>query len=536
MKRFIKITLILFGLFSTLSAQTTLTATQLNATLGIVTNFILDDGITFRGKNYNTVTSPYTGRTWLDRNLGADRVCTSIDDAQCYGDYYQWGRVADGHQELNSSTTSTPTIDTYNAGSSFITVLLSPFDWASIVDASGITRASDWSVVDGGSVCPSGFRVPTLTELEAELTKGNHAISNNSDAFNSFLKLPSAGYRSGSSGALTNDGVYGVIWSSSLNGSSSGYIYFGDIDASSDYIGRSHGHSVRCIKSSTPADTMPPVISIIAGSTDFVFLNDNYVDTGAVAVDNVDVNLTVTSLGEVNTLVLGDYNITYSAIDSAGNIGKATKTVHVIDSITRNGISYGLVVSPYTGKVWLDRNMGASRVCTGYNDTQCYGDYYQWGRYADGHEDNNSNLTTILATDVSILGNGLFIASSTDWASTDGNGSIRSVNWSKSDGTSVCPTGFRVPSVLELSEELFNIGSAEISNRDDAFASFLKLPSTGSRYGGNMDSVGSWGYIWSSSVYEYDTSVSYSVNFDATGAYRQGSERAGGMPVRCIKD
>ncbi|VVM19233.1 hypothetical protein BSPWISOXPB_6651, partial [uncultured Gammaproteobacteria bacterium] len=27
------------------------------------------------GKTYNTVTSPTTGRIWLDRNLGADKVC-----------------------------------------------------------------------------------------------------------------------------------------------------------------------------------------------------------------------------------------------------------------------------------------------------------------------------------------------------------------------------------------------------------------------------------------------------------------------------
>ena len=32
-------------------------------------------------------------------------------------------------------------------------------------------------------------------------------------------------------------------------------------------------------------------------------------------------------------------------------------------SITHNGVTYGFVTSPYTGKVWLDRNLGAARVC-----------------------------------------------------------------------------------------------------------------------------------------------------------------------------
>lgn len=57
---------------STLKAAP-LTQTELHATMGIVTNFILDDGITHNGTSYGTVTSPYTGRVWLDRNLGAAR-------------------------------------------------------------------------------------------------------------------------------------------------------------------------------------------------------------------------------------------------------------------------------------------------------------------------------------------------------------------------------------------------------------------------------------------------------------------------------
>ena len=45
------------------------------------------------------VTNPATGRTWMDRNLGASRVATGNTDAEAYGDLYQWGRAADGHQK-----------------------------------------------------------------------------------------------------------------------------------------------------------------------------------------------------------------------------------------------------------------------------------------------------------------------------------------------------------------------------------------------------------------------------------------------------
>ena len=43
-----------------------------------------------------TVTNPITGRTWMDRNLGASQVATSYTDELAYGDLYQWGRLSDG--------------------------------------------------------------------------------------------------------------------------------------------------------------------------------------------------------------------------------------------------------------------------------------------------------------------------------------------------------------------------------------------------------------------------------------------------------
>lgn len=42
--------------------------------------------------------SPATGLIWMDKNLGASQVATSSTDAASYGDLYQWGRAAEGHQ------------------------------------------------------------------------------------------------------------------------------------------------------------------------------------------------------------------------------------------------------------------------------------------------------------------------------------------------------------------------------------------------------------------------------------------------------
>ena len=55
------------------------------------------------------------------------------------------------------------------------------------------------------------------------------------------------------------------------------------------------------------------------------------------------------------------------------------------------------VVSP-TGRIWMDRNLGASRVATSSNDEDAFGDLYQWGRYSDGHQCRNSSITSTLSS------------------------------------------------------------------------------------------------------------------------------------------
>jgi hypothetical protein len=60
-----------------------------------------------------------------------------------------------------------------------------------------------------------------------------------------------------------------------------------------------------------------------------------------------------------------------------------------------DGLEYKLVLSPDTGRVWLDRNLGARQVCTSSTDAACYGDLYQWGRAKDGHESRTSGNKAI---------------------------------------------------------------------------------------------------------------------------------------------
>jgi len=250
------LTLLLLLCFSSLplSAKNdhNLTDAQLNAFLGIITNFILSDeaapvspdvqDITHNGTTYGFVTSPYTGKVWLDRNLGAARVCEQFDDSACYGDYYQWGRNFDGHEDSMSATIATEATDVNTAGSDFIT---GNSDWAS-VDASGATRATNWSKTDGSSVCPVGYRVPSITELRAETL--DNGVTNRDTAFANFLKLPSAGDRINFNGSIHDVGYWGYVWSSSASGSGASYLFFDSDDAYWLSYPRPDGLSVRCLR------------------------------------------------------------------------------------------------------------------------------------------------------------------------------------------------------------------------------------------------------------------------------------------------
>ncbi len=197
--------------------------------------------INFTTLNFGDVYNPTTGKTWMDRNLGASRVAQSSTDAEAYGDLYQWGRGTDGHEKRSSGTTTTLSSSDTPGHGNFITVGSSPYDWRSP------QNPNLWQGVNGiNNPCPSGYRLPTEAELNAE--RQSWSSNNAAGAFNSPLKLPVAGLRTHSSGSLGSVGFSGSYWSATVDGTGAPRLNFYSRDAGFGTGSRAFGFSVRCLK------------------------------------------------------------------------------------------------------------------------------------------------------------------------------------------------------------------------------------------------------------------------------------------------
>ena len=221
--------------------------TMTNFTATMTDDDVFASGETFNGEVYLTITSPDTGKVWLDRNLGASQVCSASNDSDCYGDLYQWGRATDGHESRTSGTTATLATTITPGTNTFVTNDTSPYDWSS-ADSTGSSRTIAWAVNDGTGICPAGFSVPTEAELTADTISATTTdITNSATAYSSFLKIPVAGSRNRTDGALTNVGSLPKLWSRSADGSYGRYLYVDSDIATFFSTVRAFGLSVRCI-------------------------------------------------------------------------------------------------------------------------------------------------------------------------------------------------------------------------------------------------------------------------------------------------
>ncbi|VVH63935.1 hypothetical protein BSPWISOX_2626 [uncultured Gammaproteobacteria bacterium] len=200
------------------------------------------------------------------------------------------------------------------------------------------------------------------------------------------------------------------------------------------------------------------------------------------------------------------------------------------------GLEYQLVTSPNPPhRVWLDRNLGATKVAASSNDSAAYGDHYQWGRAKDGHQSlNSSKATARLST---ITADDKFITTFSDWTKVDNNGALRVAAWKDGGSNDICPVGFSVPTNDELHRETLgttnnNFGVA------DALSSFLKFPAPGIRNSsdGSYRNVGTILFLWSRTRTAANNNKTNSFRIHSGGGFNSPSNRADGMSIRCIRD
>ena len=196
------------------------------------------------------------------------------------------------------------------------------------------------------------------------------------------------------------------------------------------------------------------------------------------------------------------------------------------------------VINTFTQKEWMDRNLGASQVAILSTDAASYGDLYQWGRAADGHQIRTSGTTTTLSsTDTPGHGDFILTSPSEDWRATQNDNLWQGVNGVNNP----CPSGYRLPTDAEWNDERLSWVQAPINstnNADGAFASPLKLPVAGGRLTstGSVNGQGGFGNYWSSTVSSANSSYLYFYNIQGGFATVNSRERAFGGTVRCLKD
>ena len=202
---------------------------------------------------YGTVTTR-TGKIWLDRNLGASRVAQSATDAQAYGDYFEWGRPADGHEKMQISGTSADFTSVKSStsvptNSKFIKSTDGSNDWLVTADNTLWTGANP-----ANNPCPVGFRIPTESEFESERVQFTSQNANGTFEANYGLRLTLSGVANTSTFASNawqiSPGNFGQYLTQTAY--NDGRVKYFGVNSSNTWTDANyykiHGQSVRCIK------------------------------------------------------------------------------------------------------------------------------------------------------------------------------------------------------------------------------------------------------------------------------------------------
>lgn len=93
----------------------------------------------------------------------------------------------------------------------------------------------------------------------------------------------------------------------------------------------SYGNTASALRRITYVDTLPPELMLTEGNEIWMKAGQEYIEPGFTATDLGDGDMThaVEISGEVDRYHSGDYTLTYTVTDAAGNAASALRTVHV---------------------------------------------------------------------------------------------------------------------------------------------------------------------------------------------------------------
>ncbi|MDB4435173.1 DUF5011 domain-containing protein, partial [Akkermansiaceae bacterium] len=269
------------------------------------------------------------------------------------------------------------------------------------------------TATDGLTSAPTEvtFSISNVDEVVPTITSGAIGINlaENSGPGQAVYTITAA---ANDGGTLLSYAIAGID-SASLSVDSQGVV---SLDAVPDYETKSSysfnvtatdaaGTSAATAVTFSIIDTTAPVITLVGNATPKVEAGFPYNDAGATA----DGGETVTASGTVNTSVVGTYTITYTATDASGNVGTATRTVIVEDTISP-------VITVTTGNDTVERgsswtNAGATTTegsisFTGSVNTDAVGTYTI--TYSATDSSNNTTTATRTVTVVSSGGEDSF--------------------------------------------------------------------------------------------------------------------------------
>ncbi len=228
--------------------------------------------------------------------------------------------------------------------------------------------------------------------------------------------------------------------------------------------------------------------------------------------------------------------------------GAAAGSTGAVSGTYRGAAVTYTTVRAKDGWVWLQQNLGSTRVAGSSTDAAAYGDLFQWGRWDDGHQQRSPEHvmdgmpTPNNPSGLNLNGDNPFYKGGGITWYNDGtvNDTWAAATPSAATATNGCDpckqmfgAGWQLPS---LSDWQTVLGLEGVTNLTNGYASNLKLTAAGSRNEllGTLSDEGVIGIYWSSTREASSAPQAMYINL-YTSNLADYNYRGIGMSLRCLK-